>query len=80
MERESYLIREDTIFIFEINELCNKENKNLNQYELQDIQQDNLNGYLSYSINNNFVTSARILKINGDIIIKLKKLDFYVNE
>ena len=80
IERESFFVKENAIFQFYVEELTtrSKEEK-IFEKELADIQQSNLNGYLNYVFNKYFITSARISRQDGDILIILKTLDFWIN-
>ena len=78
IERESYFVKENAIFQFHLEDICNRRKKEIRCLEIKDIQQDNLNGVLNYVINNHLITSARITRKNGDILLKLKTLNYWI--
>ena len=78
IERESYFIKENSLYQFEIKDILNKKLKNINYFEQYDIQQNYIHGYLNYSINDTFLASGRITREDGDIILKIKKLDYWI--
>ena len=53
------------------------QNKEIRNREIRDIQQDNLNGFLTYVINNHIIASARISRRDGQIFLIVKKLNFW---
>ena len=80
IERESYFIKDNALFKFDLKTVCNKKEQKISQEEIHDIQQHNIKGYLNYLINRNFIASASIARTNGQNYVRIKARDYFDTE
>lgn len=80
MERESFYGKEASMFVFEINDICDRKKTNENIYEFKDLLLDFVDGYHSFSIDKIFLSSSKIVKYCGNLTLMVKQLNFYVTE